>query len=141
RDVFETIGVLNHHGAANDRTDPHDAHLGLEEDRGVEQRTPRTGVGDRERATGQLVGRGLVITGAGCKVGDLPRQTGDVEVARVLEYRHDESAFGVDGDPDVLRAVVDDLLAFDGGVEFRDRKSTRLNSSHVSISYAVFCLK
>src|SRR5438067_7782678 len=25
-------------------------------------------------------------------------------------------------------------------VEFGDRKSTRLNSSHVSISYAVFCL-
>src|SRR5207249_9767380 len=24
--------------------------------------------------------------------------------------------------------------------EFKDRKSTRLNSSHVSISYAVFCL-
>src|SRR5690349_23497272 len=27
------------------------------------------------------------------------------------------------------------------GVEDRDRKSTRLNSSHVEISYAVFCLK
>src|SRR5437868_11940747 len=26
-------------------------------------------------------------------------------------------------------------------VSSRDRKSTRLNSSHVSISYAVFCLK
>src|SRR6266511_3514786 len=26
-------------------------------------------------------------------------------------------------------------------VEERDRKSTRLNSSHVKISYAVFCLK
>src|SRR5438067_5868773 len=26
-------------------------------------------------------------------------------------------------------------------VAFQDRKSTRLNSSHVSISYAVFCLK
>src|SRR5439155_20035701 len=26
-------------------------------------------------------------------------------------------------------------------VECRDRKSTRLNSSHVAISYAVFCLK
>src|SRR5699024_12748148 len=26
-------------------------------------------------------------------------------------------------------------------VALRDRKSTRLNSSHVSISYAVFCLK
>src|SRR5699024_11896249 len=25
--------------------------------------------------------------------------------------------------------------------EVKDRKSTRLNSSHVSISYAVFCLK
>src|SRR5690242_20966730 len=33
------------------------------------------------------------------------------------------------------RAVV--LLEFDEG----DRKSTRLNSSHMSISYAVFCLK
>src|SRR5207245_11748095 len=28
-----------------------------------------------------------------------------------------------------------------GGTEGRDRKSTRLNSSHGSISYAVFCLK
>src|SRR5438045_6628029 len=27
------------------------------------------------------------------------------------------------------------------GVTFRDRKSTRLNSSHLGISYAVFCLK
>src|SRR5438874_6446986 len=27
------------------------------------------------------------------------------------------------------------------GVEVQDRKSTRLNSSHVEISYAVFCLK
>src|SRR5690349_23709488 len=35
--------------------------------------------------------------------------------------------------------------AFGGGalqfVDVRDRKSTRLNSSHVEISYAVFCLK
>src|SRR5690606_40061228 len=28
-----------------------------------------------------------------------------------------------------------------GGHAFQDRKSTRLNSSHVKISYAVFCLK
>src|SRR5699024_12292873 len=28
-----------------------------------------------------------------------------------------------------------------GGQGVEDRKSTRLNSSHVSISYAVFCLK
>src|SRR2546430_8222277 len=31
-------------------------------------------------------------------------------------------------------------LAADGGAA-RDRKSTRLNSSHSQISYAVFCLK
>src|SRR5690625_3046601 len=31
-------------------------------------------------------------------------------------------------------------LSWDGSLE-RDRKSTRLNSSHVAISYAVFCLK
>src|SRR5699024_12472402 len=38
----------------------------------------------------------------------------------------------------------DDVLALQGQVEADeplDRKSTRLNSSHVSISYAVFCLK
>src|SRR3712207_7312389 len=28
-----------------------------------------------------------------------------------------------------------------GGRGFEDRKSTRLNSSHANISYAVFCLK
>src|SRR5690554_2529551 len=32
-------------------------------------------------------------------------------------------------------------LAFQLGLEGKDRKSTRLNSSHVRISYAVFCLK
>src|SRR3712207_7485866 len=29
----------------------------------------------------------------------------------------------------------------EGGVRVSDRKSTRLNSSHANISYAVFCLK
>src|SRR5437667_9366121 len=27
------------------------------------------------------------------------------------------------------------------GLQLKDRKSTRLNSSHITISYAVFCLK
>src|SRR5699024_11349434 len=40
--------------------------------------------------------------------------------------------------------IIDDqymimMITFSGQTE--DRKSTRLNSSHVSISYAVFCLK
>src|SRR5699024_11592493 len=38
--------------------------------------------------------------------------------------------------PGVLRTTYQE-----SSVGSRDRKSTRLNSSHVSISYAVFCLK
>src|SRR5256886_7789308 len=34
-----------------------------------------------------------------------------------------------------------DLPLFDDAQQLRDRKSTRLNSSHSQISYAVFCLK
>src|SRR3712207_7329934 len=33
------------------------------------------------------------------------------------------------------------LKARSGVADLRDRKSTRLNSSHANISYAVFCLK
>src|SRR5699024_12538768 len=43
--------------------------------------------------------------------------------------------FGVHRVSAMIEAVAD-LHRFD-----QDRKSTRLNSSHVSISYAVFCLK
>src|SRR5690349_22008133 len=38
----------------------------------------------------------------------------------------------------VYQRAVAEGSAYD---KFRDRKSTRLNSSHVEISYAVFCLK
>src|SRR5260221_2069211 len=57
----------------------------------------------------------------------------------------------VDGDAQVLVAVVFDRLDFAAADRDRlphrrrdfhlDRKSTRLNSSHTVISYAVFCLK
>src|SRR2546429_5355226 len=43
-----------------------------------------------------------------------------------------------------LAVAPDDLKQKFGGIEglrLRDRKSTRLNSSHGYISYAVFCLK
>src|SRR2546426_6300798 len=40
--------------------------------------------------------------------------------------------------PQEPRSLVDDVLDRVGG---GDRKSTRLNSSHLVISYAVFCLK
>src|SRR3712207_8629039 len=34
-----------------------------------------------------------------------------------------------------------ELIQFAAMLEVEDRKSTRLNSSHANISYAVFCLK
>src|SRR5439155_7861721 len=41
-----------------------------------------------------------------------------------------------------LKSLEFDVLLFGKkGVDDEDRKSTRLNSSHVAISYAVFCLK
>src|SRR3712207_6973584 len=55
-------------------------------------------------------------------------------------------ALVLDGDRRVLERLRD-LRAVDGGAqdvgldEAQDRKSTRLNSSHANISYAVFCLK
>src|SRR5207249_8323986 len=39
------------------------------------------------------------------------------------------------------KATREEALKYYRGVARADRKSTRLNSSHVSISYAVFCLK
>src|SRR4051794_41376133 len=50
---------------------------------------------------------------------------------------------GVLGDADLLdvERVDDEEVAVRAVAGRRDRKSTRLNSSHPSISYAVFCLK
>src|SRR5690606_40710170 len=46
----------------------------------------------------------------------------------------------LDGDV-ALRIVPVEVQPFVGERVGQDRKSTRLNSSHVKISYAVFCLK
>ena len=67
---------------------------------------------------GQLVRGDLVGAGAGGEVGDLARDAGEVEVARVLDDRDDEAALGVDGDADVLRAVVRDLVAVEVALIF-----------------------
>src|SRR2546430_5795243 len=46
-----------------------------------------------------------------------------------------------DDEQDDDRAPRDQAVAVDRGGRDQDRKSTRLNSSHSQISYAVFCLK
>src|SRR5438067_4999262 len=43
--------------------------------------------------------------------------------------------------PGGVRVLDEPARCRDGAGDAEDRKSTRLNSSHVSISYAVFCLK
>src|SRR5690606_41592785 len=67
--------------------------------------------------------------GAGAVQGDLAQRVGMpvVEALEAVErVEHDRHpAIGLD--------------AFGQGTAGRDRKSTRLNSSHVKISYAVFC--
>src|SRR3712207_8747048 len=62
------------------------------------------------------------------------------------QYQHGDDA-EVGGIPDVAAVDAEDVLRRDRdrraqrvGPE-RDRKSTRLNSSHANISYAVFCLE
>src|SRR3712207_7617394 len=45
------------------------------------------------------------------------------------------------GDAPGQRAHIDDASASGAAHAREDRKSTRLNSSHANISYAVFCLK
>src|SRR3712207_7092599 len=70
-----------------------------------------------------LVGRGKVDDGARARQG---------RVGEAGRGRQEEAARGGGQDTGVGAAVV---------AHPEDRKSTRLNSSHANISYAVFCLK
>src|SRR3712207_8091018 len=58
----------------------------------------------------------------------------------------DDELHGDRGDDDLFGEVGNDVYFGDNGndtltEDAEDRKSTRLNSSHANISYAVFCLK
>src|SRR5689334_24564474 len=64
--------------------------------------------------------------------------------ARELELLHDVGAVrlgGAHGDVQLLRDLLVRVAEGEEPQHLPDRKSTRLNSSHSSISYAVFCLK
>src|SRR3712207_8961182 len=53
-------------------------------------------------------------------------------------FQYHSQAFGLIGSPTVPSSRSEDTSCF---ATCSDRKSTRLNSSHANISYAVFCLK
>src|SRR5437870_12042987 len=61
----------------------------------------------------------------------------------IFVQRHVEAGAAVEHQAVRGRAhvVVHELDGQAAATEVQDRKSTRLNSSHVAISYAVFCLK
>src|SRR5690242_21441467 len=64
------------------------------------------------------------------RAGDVRHSRADISRARAL-LGYEPSVGFREG----LARTIESLIAQ------RDRKSTRLNSSHMSISYAVFCLK
>src|SRR3712207_8410211 len=70
-------------------------------------------------------------------------RSGSMSLARTRSmpatYRRLEKAIHPVAAPGRLDAVAWDIQS--DQVHQRDRKSTRLNSSHANISYAVFCLK
>src|SRR5438477_677914 len=77
------------------------------------------------------------LAGAGARVVMVARHADELEkaAARIGAY-----ALAADiGDKHAVHAIAGAAAALVGPIE--DRKSTRLNSSHMSISYAVFCLK
>src|SRR3712207_7214202 len=60
-------------------------------------------------------------------------------------FRSETGIYIVDGDTPIETreelAEFYEMFVREGALIVQDRKSTRLNSSHANISYAVFCLK
>src|SRR5690625_6566681 len=87
------------------------------------------------------------------RTGDLPAETRVAALVREAHARYAASQDGTvadyipilgEADPRLFGlslAEVDGTVHHAGDADVADRKSTRLNSSHVAISYAVFCLK
>src|SRR5438067_4108814 len=71
---------------------------------------------------------------------DDPRESPALEILEILKRR---GAFLSYNDPyiPVIPPMRHHKIRLESETLTEDRKSTRLNSSHVSISYAVFCLK
>src|SRR5690606_41827012 len=63
------------------------------------------------------------------------RQGGKAKMLAVV----DANRYAVVPDVPTIAEAGYEGLYIAGGMQFLDRKSTRLNSSHVKISYAVFC--
>src|SRR5690625_6759674 len=91
-----------------------------------------------------------IVTRSQITVRRVPIEFMEIELATLEEmgFTYERSAEYIAGNgqtrlvdivthPSDLRAPIDKIHP----MPFPDRKSTRLNSSHVAISYAVFCLE
>src|SRR5262245_65158314 len=77
----------------------------------------------------QFAGKVVLVTGATSGIGKACAQAFNAAGAKVAIVGRNDNA---------LQSLTQELEAKSGEI---DRKSTRLNSSHLGISYAVFCLK
>src|SRR5690625_5991644 len=81
----------------------------------------------------------LAFALAACSPGDTDQTAADQSVDKAAETTEITL---YSGQHESLAKALADGFERDTGIQVRlDRKSTRLNSSHVAISYAVFCLK
>src|SRR5690554_7636811 len=69
------------------------------------------------------------------------RLTGGIEYYLPASSNHIFGIRGFAGGQQINSSDDNKTVSIQGEVVLLDRKSTRLNSSHVRISYAVFCLK
>src|SRR5260221_5140966 len=109
---------------------------------GIGEQVPRCGRTKQEPV--YEVGGVFHTEGADGGIGERER---DVRAAKSRDIRHvkPRAVRPIVREHEVEIRLADDAVAVKirqhGGSRPRDRKSTRLNSSHTVISYAVFCLK
>src|SRR5699024_12453746 len=76
-----------------------------------------------------------------CKITDY---SGKIRVGKTISFGHyEQDGLDFNEDERVIDIIEKEakIIKLENGKKITDRKSTRLNSSHVSNSYAVFCLK
>src|SRR5690625_5817290 len=91
-------------------------------------------------ATGQGRGQAVSYQGVASQVIQimLGHLTNSFNVANIFRYKHHQDWQSYCNGGEIKLGSVEIWQTNPRGI--RDRKSTRLNSSHVAISYAVFCL-
>src|SRR5947208_13280842 len=103
-----------------------------------------TVVASRNAGVPELVEEILVTEGDSAAVTDALREFGEDPSRRLSSGRRNAEIVSSRFSPRnvlLLKSLFETIARSPGRARTADRKSTRLNSSHQIISYAVFCLK